>query len=330
MAARVRLLDVAAAAGVSTATVSYVLNDRPGHTIPEATRARVREAADALGYTPSSAARTLARGRSDIVLLLVPELPLGHVLVGVLERLTRGCTALGLQLLARLPLPGEDLGDLCRELMPAAVVVLVDVDPRQVDPIRALGVPVARWQADADATIGPDDVRAPSDSIGRLQAETLVARGHTRLAFVGPADPRLRVLAAGRFTGVRDACAQRGLPAPREFTVATPGATADQLRSWVAHGITGLCVYNDDLALSVLAGARAAGIAIPRDVAVIGVDDIPAGRWTDPPLATIVLDLDAVSDGLLAAVAAALGLPWDGSGQATGAELEVRVRSSVG
>ena len=328
MAARVRLADVAAAAGVSTAMVSYVLNDRPGHTIPEATRARVREAAEALGYTPSSAARTLARGRSDIVLLLVPELPLGHVLVGVMERLTRGCTALGLQLLARLPLPGEDLAHLCRTLMPAAVVVLVDVDPQQVGPIRALGVPVARWQADADATVGPDDVRAPTAAIGRLQAETLVARGHSRLAFIGPADPRLRVLAGGRFSGVRDACAQQGLPAPREYTVARQGATADQLRDWVADGATGLCVYNDDLALSVLAAARAAGIEVPRDLAVIGVDDIPAGRWTEPPLATIALDLDAVSGGLLAAVAAALGMPWEGP--ADGGQLEVRLRASVG
>ena len=63
----------------STATVSYVLNDLPGHSIPEGTRVRVRDAARDLGYTRSSAARTLARGRSDIVLLLVPELPLGHV-----------------------------------------------------------------------------------------------------------------------------------------------------------------------------------------------------------------------------------------------------------
>ena len=74
---RVTAADVAARAGVSRATVSYVLNDTPHQVIPETTRERVRAAAAELGYTPSVAARALMTGRSDIVLLLLPEWPIG-------------------------------------------------------------------------------------------------------------------------------------------------------------------------------------------------------------------------------------------------------------
>ena len=79
MERRVTLADVALMASVSAATVSYVLNNKPGQSIPAETRQRVQAAAAELGYTRSGAARTLARGRSDIVLLLVPDLPLSLI-----------------------------------------------------------------------------------------------------------------------------------------------------------------------------------------------------------------------------------------------------------
>lgn len=85
MVRRPTLADVASATGVSTAPVSYVLNDKPGQSIPEHTRERVRAAAAELGYVRSGAARALARGRSDLVLLVVPDVPVGPVLVGLLE-----------------------------------------------------------------------------------------------------------------------------------------------------------------------------------------------------------------------------------------------------
>lgn len=332
MVRRVTLSDVASAAGVSTATVSYVLNDLPGHSIPEATRSRVRDAARELGYTRSSAARTLARGRSDIVLLLIPELPLGHVLVGIMDVLTRGCARLGLQLLARLRLPGEDVERLCREIMPAAVIVLLDPDPRPLAQIRALGVPVTRWRAGTEAPSDddPDEVRVPTDAIGRLQAETLVAHGHTRLAFLGPADAGLRTLAEGRCAGVREYCAEHGLATPMELRVERGRAAPDLLRRLLAAGVTGVCVYNDDLALSVLAAAHAAMLSVPGDLAIIGVDDIPAGQWTDPPLTTVAFELDTISARILYNVARALDLPAPALDGAGGRELSVLMRGTVG
>jgi len=93
---RVTSANVAAEAGVSRATVSYVLNDTPGQTIPEATRERVRTAADRLGYSPSSAARTLRRGRSDLVLHILPDLPIGATVGALIEHLSLGLAQHGL------------------------------------------------------------------------------------------------------------------------------------------------------------------------------------------------------------------------------------------
>ena len=74
---RITSADVARLAGVSRATVSYVLNDTPRQSISADTRNRVLDAAATLGYAPSAAARALRTGRSDVVLCLLPDWPIG-------------------------------------------------------------------------------------------------------------------------------------------------------------------------------------------------------------------------------------------------------------
>ena len=75
--AKVTSADVARASGVSRTTVSYVLNSTPGASVSDSTRRRVLDAAAQLGYAPSAAARTLRRGRSDLVLCVLPDWPVG-------------------------------------------------------------------------------------------------------------------------------------------------------------------------------------------------------------------------------------------------------------
>jgi len=82
---RATLKDVARASGVSTATVSFVLNATPGQTIPPATQERVRGAAAALGYQPHGLARALREGRSRIVLLAIGRVRGGRSLEGFIQ-----------------------------------------------------------------------------------------------------------------------------------------------------------------------------------------------------------------------------------------------------
>jgi DNA-binding LacI/PurR family transcriptional regulator len=85
--------EVAKAAGVSAATVSYVLNSTPGQTIPEATRARVLEAAARLGYQRNAAARSLRVGRSDVVVGLVPDTGYSTTFADLMSQLSRSLSS---------------------------------------------------------------------------------------------------------------------------------------------------------------------------------------------------------------------------------------------
>ena len=87
-------------------------------------------------------------------------------------------------------------------------------------------------------------------------------------------------------------------------------------------------VSNDNLAR--LCWQRHAALSIPGSIAVIGVDDIPAGQWTDPPLTTIAFELDRISARILNLVARALGPPAPSLESAGEPELVVRMRGSVG
>ncbi|WP_083734302.1 LacI family DNA-binding transcriptional regulator [Actinomadura sp. CNU-125] len=94
--------DVARAAGVSQTTVSFVLNNRPGQSIPEETRRRVLDAARRLDYRPHASARALAAGRSDIVLLSIPDLPIGQGISRFVEGLAAALADHGLTLVTHL------------------------------------------------------------------------------------------------------------------------------------------------------------------------------------------------------------------------------------
>ena len=87
MGERATVRDVAAAAGVSQATVSYVLNDTPGQKIPDETRERVRQAASELGYVPHAAARALRAGNSNLVLFITRQFPFGVNISALTDRL---------------------------------------------------------------------------------------------------------------------------------------------------------------------------------------------------------------------------------------------------
>jgi DNA-binding LacI/PurR family transcriptional regulator len=69
------------------------------------------------------------------------------------------------------------------------------------------------------------------------------------------------------------------------------GSAAEAVTGWTAHSVTGVCAFNDEVAMAVLAGIRAHGLTAPGDIAVIGADDIPVGRLAVPPLSTVAFDL---------------------------------------
>jgi DNA-binding LacI/PurR family transcriptional regulator len=284
-AKRITSTDVARAAGVSQTTVSFVLNDKPGHSIPEATRLRILEVARQLDYRPHASARALAAGRSDVVLLSVPDLPIGGAISRFVEELAAALADHGLTLVTHLAgAHGRPLADVCAAVNASAVIGFASFDDETEQ---------ALYRAGAD-TILPSRVTQTDAAhpVGRLQAEHLIGRGHRRIGYAMPAHPGLREMAEDRLEGARDACAAAGIDPPVAFSVNLEIAdAAAAVRQWASESVTAVCAFNDETAIAVLAGIRQLGLSAPEDLAVIGVDDIPTARLAAPPLTTVGLDL---------------------------------------
>ncbi|TYP87667.1 LacI family DNA-binding transcriptional regulator [Blastococcus xanthinilyticus] len=305
---RITSADVARESGVSRTTVSYVLNDTAGAMISEETRRRVRAVADRLGYAPSAAARALRSGRSDLVLCALPDWPVGPVIDALLDHLTEELAVRDLSVLVYHCRGHRPLSDLWRAVTPRAVVGFTAFTAEEEDGMRRAGIQVLGTVQDEDLR-RPGAFAVPQMQVGRLQVQHLAAQGHRVLGYAAPTDPRVAGFAAPRLAGVRQECRRSGLPAPRVQPVdvsADSGAAA--VRAWRTGSspATAVAAYNDEVALAVLAGLRAEGLRVPQDVAVIGVDDVPAGRLSAPPLTTVSQSVDLQARFLSAAVVAAL------------------------
>ncbi|GAA3516303.1 LacI family DNA-binding transcriptional regulator [Streptosporangium album] len=273
--------------------MSFVLNDTPNQSIPQATRERVLQAAARLGYTPYAPARTLRSGRSDVVVLVLPGWPQGPTMTDLVDHATEAFSQAGYALVTHVHSGDPDrLASLWAALTPAAVFGMEPFSAEEAEGMRRAGITAVV----PPPTSSPEEDLAASVWVrgtGRAQAEHLIARGHTRLAYALPDDSRLAVLAAGRAAGAAEACADAGLPALAVATAAADAAAAAQvLASWRAApgSPTAVCAYNDEVALALLAGMRELDLAAPADMAVIGADDILAARFAVPPLTTVAID----------------------------------------
>ena len=289
--------DVARLAGVSQATVSYALSGGRHARVAEATRARVAAAAAELGYTPSASARALRTGHNQVVLLLLPTWATssrwGKFIVELTERLAEHGLVLMTHVVARSGGPERELWS---HIAPGAVLSFFELDAEVVGEMRAAGIHVHLGVFGHDALL-PFEHAFPDEQFGRTQVAHLHSRGHTRLGFTWPTDPQLAVFANGRLNGVKAECADRGLPAPSVVEIGPVGPASgagDAVQRW-AGDVTAVCGYNDEYALGVLHAATTAGLDVPGQLAIIGVDDIEAGLFTIPTLSTVTYEIAAIA-----------------------------------
>lgn len=225
---------------------SNALDFQHRQTISDSTRRRVLDAAARLGYTPSAAARTLKRGRSGVVLYnleaLATRLGLGTAADRAYCGLQRG---------------GPDSGDAHRrgggrgveaawsDIAPAAVLSYTFVDPNSERVMRTAGVQCVAVLFSGESDGSARFVR-PDSRIGRLQAEHLIAAGHTRIGYAYPEPPLLRDFAEPRLEGVRAACADAGIAAPEVRTVPLDAQfAAAAIEHWrgLDDPMTAICPY---------------------------------------------------------------------------------------
>ncbi|MFJ2667699.1 LacI family DNA-binding transcriptional regulator [Nocardia fluminea] len=299
-AKRVTSADVALAAGVSRTTVSFVLNNRPGQSIPEETRRRIFDAAERLDYRPHAFARALASGRSDIVLLSIPDLPIGPGITRFVEELAAALADYGLTLVTHLAgAHAATLPDVCATIGASAVVGLEPFSEDVVGMLRRAGAEAVLPQAGRTV--------ASRDPIGHAQARHLIDRGDRRIGYAMPTDSNLRAMAEDRYDGAAAACIASDLEPPVAVrTSLDVAAASDAVSMLLRHSVTGVCAFNDEVAMAILAGMRENGLTAPTDLAVIGADDIPTARLATPPLTTLAFDMVATGRQRADAVVAAL------------------------
>jgi DNA-binding LacI/PurR family transcriptional regulator len=283
-AKRVTSSDVARAAGVSRTTVSFVLNGKPGWSIPEETRNRVMDAARQLQYRPRASARALAAGYSDIVLLAVPDLPMGEGIAAFIEELADALAGYGLTLVTHLAgANARPLPDVCATLEASAVTALESFSDEMAE---------ALHQAGAKVVLPVLDPAPAMRAVGGMQAACLIGGGRRRLGYALPAESRELPMARQRLEGAVQACAAAGVEPPVALELGLDPASAERaVAAWAEQSVTGVCAYNDEYAMAVLSGARARGLAVPGDLAVVGADDIPVAPLAAPPLTTVAFDL---------------------------------------
>lgn len=294
------LRDVAHAAGVSPYTVSVVLNGARSNTrVSEATRVRIREAADSLQYHPNAIARGLARRRTNTVGVFFGVLPstdafanpyASGLLQGVVdESAKRGFDVL---LYTEYWRDAERSAARFRDGRSDGLILVAPLTDTDVVPgLAALPVPLVAISPDPETR--PEHVPCVDvDNVAgiRLAVEHLVALGHKRIAHLMGNENVASV--PMRRAAFRDAMAAAGLDVPEGYLVpCTYDATTipELLPRLMSRPEppTALVAGNDNLAIAAMEAARGLGIDVPGALSVVGFDDHPSSEKVTPKLTTV-------------------------------------------
>lgn len=291
----VKIKDIAQRAGVSTATVSNVINGNH-HKVSQATVEKVRRIIEDMGYQPSATARSLASKESRIIGVVIPNLgeneaynqnPYTSELIAYLERYVR---KQGYHLMIRSVRE-------CKEIVPIFSgwnvdgVILLGAFYYEVEEIeKLLKVPTIyadTYAKDLEiANIGVDDYKG-----GFLMARYLLGKGHRKIAFVGPNVESPGVIKE-RYHGFCAALKERDITLTGEDifeakTVCEDGVDVGKMIALSGRGFTAVAAMSDSLAMGLLAGLRISGLNVPDDISLIGFDDLQLCQFTNPPLTTI-------------------------------------------
>ena len=295
---RIKLQDVAQRAGVSEATVSRVVNGRPG--VSERTRTAVLDVLVEMGYEPVSLRRSDPR---RTIGLLVPELdnPIFPAYSQAIEaQLAKaGC----LTVLCCAGRNGSAEAEYLATLLDRNIDGIIDVSGQHaiLDGAHEMYRTVTEKHIPMVFVNGAvDGLRVPSVSADEAEAAYLAVRhlvdlGHRCVGFLsGPANHLgVRRRAIG-FDTALDAAGLRGVTA--ESTMFSVEGGRNGAHRLLAAGATSIVATSDVMALGAVRAVREAGLDVPADVSVIGYDDTDLMAFTDPPLTTVRQPVQVIAD----------------------------------
>jgi DNA-binding LacI/PurR family transcriptional regulator len=285
--------QVAAAAGVSVATVSRVLNG--SSAVVDETRRKVQATIVSMGYQPNAMARNLRAASSGLLLVTVPDLRnpfYGQVVQGLARRMQQHGYHMLLVETGHEALDSPNHLTLIQRRLVDGAICLDAATVQRAIAQRLHELPwVALAEYDAELKVpfvGIDNTAAAVDAVSHL-----VQRGRRRIAFVGH-DERF-MYARQRLEGYRRALVAGGLVPDAALVVASAGLDYDDGAAAIATLLhrpreqwpDAVFAVSDTLAIGALRQARALGLRVPADLAVVGFDDVDLAAHSEPALSTI-------------------------------------------
>ncbi|MBI2844958.1 MAG: LacI family DNA-binding transcriptional regulator [Chloroflexi bacterium] len=326
--------DVAARAGVSRTTVSLVLNGVPNVRISEKTRARVFLASQELEYYPDAAARSLVRGLTQTLGVILCQTPdrifadafLPEVLRGIGEAAQGNGFRVLLQSVEDITRPAAYLHLVREKRIDGIILSGPRADDQQLLRLREEGFPVVLLGQLEGSGIPFVDV----DNIAGAKrgAEHLLSLGHRRIGLITNA-PLHYTASAQRLLGYRQALEEWGIGFDSslvrygDFHEESGKKAMAQLLD-LSPPPTAVFVASDLVAFGAMEAIKSGGLRIPQDTALVGFDDVPLARYVDPPLTTIRLPAYELGARAAAMLLDMIQAKKDGEGLLLDTELVVR------
>ncbi|WP_281825130.1 LacI family DNA-binding transcriptional regulator [Jannaschia rubra] len=303
----VTLKDVALRAGVSRSAVSRTFTD--GASVSAKTRDKVEQAARELGYAPSALASALSTGRTKLIGLVSSNFH-NPLFLEIFDLFTRGLQDRGLRPLL-VNLSGEtdpqaSLRMLRQYSVDGVIIASSTLPPSFARAFKDAGLPVVhsfgrRLSVPETHVVGIDNAEC-----GRMAARTLRARGYRSIAFLG--GPEAATSTQDRLAGFRGGAGALAVPAT--FAVSyTFEAGRTAMQAVLGEGAPADAYFcgDDVLSIGAMSALRDAGFGVPRDVGIIGLNDMEIAGWANIDLTTIhqpVADIIASSIDLIVATVA--------------------------
>jgi LacI family transcriptional regulator len=278
-------------AGVSQTTVSLIVNDPEHLAIPDETRRRVLEAIQRLGYVPDRTARSRRTQKTYTIAAIIPDItnPFYPAFIRGIQRVTNQ-HSYDLIIYNTDGLCAEEekcLSSVKQNQVDGLIVAAFHLHEEQ---LLETGIPLVHINRVSGSVPVLDSIFVDSVSMARAAVHHLIERGHIRIGMIaGTLDSPPGTYC---IQGYRLALDEHGLPKDErlihvgDFTE-QGGDQAMQRLLEEAPRVTAVFAANDLMAMGALSALRKLGLKVPQDVALIGIDDIPAARLISPPLTTI-------------------------------------------
>lgn len=293
--AEISIKEVARLAGVSTATVSRCLN-RP-EKVTEATRRKVQEAIIATGYSPNTLAQSFRRGRTNLVMVVMPSVGdpfFTQVMLGIRTAAKAKGYSIVIEETQLNTMTADEIGAMLVSNQTDGILLLASMSPFGTEVLSStsqrrlpivIGCEAVAPELSEFSSVHIDNIAAAKEATNYL-----ISQGHRRIAMISGQEKTL--LTKDRETGYRSAMKQAGIDVPEGYVV--PGELTLEgarraTRKLLNHERRPTAIFSatDEMAIGALHAIRANGLSVPEDLSVVGFDDIRYAEVVDPPLTTI-------------------------------------------